>query len=319
MSGRVSRDELPFVGARSLGRALSIEDAITAIERGFAKRPIPTAPPRTVHEANGGELIVMPAWGEQGVGIKVMTVEPRNGDRGLPLLHGVFLLFDAESKEPLLAVDGAALTALRTAAVSAVATKHLAVAAAARLVIFGAGRQGGAHLEAMCAVRPIEHVAVVDPVRERAGALVARARELGKEASAEGPEAVREADLVCCCTTSTEPVLRGELLSAGCHVNAMGAYRPDMRELDAEALRRSKVIVETREAALAEAGDLLIPIERGDWAAERIYAELAAVTRGDRGRESSEEITIFKSVGVAFEDLLVASELLDRDLGDSRG
>ncbi len=308
---------LPFVDARSLGKALSIEDAIGAVERGLSRSPIPTAPPRTAHQANGGELMLMPTWGEQGVGVKVMTIEPRNGERNLPLLHGVFILFDAETKQPRVVVDGAALTALRTAAVSAVATKHLAVPAARQLVIFGAGRQGWAHLEAMCAVRPIEHVAVIDPARERAEELAERARRLGKEASVGSDKAVKDADLVCCCTTSTEPVLRGELLKAGSHVNAMGAYRPDMRELDLEALRRSKVVVETREAALAEAGDLLIPIDQGALSADCIYAELADVARGNLGRENAEEITIFKSVGVAFEDLLVASELLGKDLGDS--
>ena len=302
---------LPHVSARELEEILPVSEAIEALERAFASEERPTAPLRNNVEVPGGELLLMPATGDQGVGVKLVTLAPKNPGRGLPFLHSVYVLFSSETLEPLLTVDGAALTTLRTSAVSALATRHLARPDSSRLVLFGAGVQANAHLDAMAAVRPVDRVRVVSRSRERAERLAERARKLEMEAEVAGAEAVSEADIVCACTTSTTPVFDGRLLPGGAHVNAVGAYRPDSRELDDETIERAKIVVETREAALAEAGDLLIPIEAGLITASNISADLREVVRGAGVRTSADDVTAFKSVGIAFEDLAVAAAVLE--------
>ena len=306
---------LPHVSARELEEILPVSEAIEALERAFASEERPTAPLRNNVEVPGGELLLMPATGDQGVGVKLVTLAPKNPGRGLPFLHSVYVLFSSETLEPLLTVDGAALTTLRTSAVSALATRHLARPDSSRLVLFGAGVQANAHLDAMAAVRPVDRVRVVSRSRERAERLAERARKLEMEAEVAGAEAVSEADIVCTCTTSTTPVFDGRLLPGGAHVNAVGAYRPDSRELDDETIERAKIVVETREAALAEAGDLIIPINDGLISSSAISADLGEAVRGELVRTSPDDITVFKSVGVAFEDLAVASTLLERRPG----
>jgi ornithine cyclodeaminase/alanine dehydrogenase-like protein (mu-crystallin family) len=303
---------LQLIDAVGLGQALPMEAAIDALEAAFRAPTLPTSPLRTLVEAEGADLLMMPAVGDPGIGIKLVTVNPSNPGRGLPLIHAVYVLFGPGSTEPRAVIDGAALTALRTAAVSGLATRHLANPEAERLVIFGAGVQGQSHLLAMRAVRPVWLVTVVSRTAQRAAELADRARALDMEASVGGPEAVAKADLVCTCTTSVEPLFDGALLKAGAHVNAVGSYRPHTRELDDVAVARARIVVETRGAALAEAGDLVIPMETGVMGASAIVADLAEVVRGAAVRTSPEDITIFKSVGVAFEDLVVARAALDR-------
>lgn len=303
---------LPHVGGRELGRILPVSEAVDALARAFGAAARPETPLRSHVTVPGGELLIMPASDEAGVGIKLVTVAPENPGRGLPFLHSVYVLFSPGTLEPRLTLDGRALTALRTSAVSALATRHLARPDAARLVIFGAGVQAGAHLDAMLSVRPVERLRVVSRSPERAERLVDRARSLGLDAATAGPEAVADADLICTCTTSDTPLFDGKLLTEGVHLNAVGAYRPDSRELDDETMARAKIVVETREAALAEAGDLLIPMEAGVITASAIAADLGEVVRGASVRTSSEDVTVFKSVGVAFEDLAVAGALLEK-------
>jgi ornithine cyclodeaminase len=203
-------------------------------------------------------------------------------------------------------LDGAALTALRTAAVSGLASRFLARPDARRLVLFGAGVQAGTHLEAMMAVRPIERVLVVSRSEAPASSLVERAAALGLEADVGGPEAVRDADLICTCTTSERPLFDGAWLPEGVHVNAVGSYRPETRELDTETMRRAEVVVEERTAALAEAGELALPIGEGAIGPDQVRADLHELTNGAGVRTSPRAITVFKSVGLAFEDLAVA-------------
>lgn len=297
----------PFVDAAELARLLPISSAIDALGAMFAAQALPDAPPRAHVPVQGGELLLMPALGELGVGVKLVTVNPANPRRDLPLIHGLYVLFDPRTLAPILLVDGAALTALRTAAVSGLATRLLARSDASRLVIFGAGAQAWAHLDAMRAVRPIEQVTVVSRSREPAEALVAEAARLGLRASVGEPGAVAEADIVCTCTTSPDPVFDGASLAPGAHVNAVGAYRPDTHEVDDETVRRARIVVETRDVALSEAGDLLIPMGAGVISEADIVADLAEVARGAQVRRSSDDITLFKSVGVAIEDLAVAA------------
>src|ERR671918_460340 len=230
---------LPLIDADELARLLPMRAAIDALERAFAEPELPEAPQRTVVAVAAGELLLMPAAGSAGVGVKLVTLAPDNRGRGLPFVQAAYVLFDPDTLSPRAVLDGTALTNLRTAAVSGVATRHLAGPGASGLVIFGAGATATAHLDAMVAVRPIRSLGVVSRSRGPAEALAARGRDRGLEAAVAGAEAVAEADVVCTCTTSERPVFDGGLLAPGAHVNAIGAYRPDMRELDDVECQRS--------------------------------------------------------------------------------
>jgi ornithine cyclodeaminase len=240
-----------------------------------------------------------------------VTVTPDNPERQMPFINAVYVLFDATTQSPEAIVDGAALTALRTAAVSGLATRHLANPDAGRLVIFGAGVQARSHLDAMLAVRPLEHVTVVSRTLPGAHALVDIARERGVSADVGDAATVAEAELVCTCTTSDVPLFDGARLALGAHVNAVGSYQPTSRELDTATLLRARVVVETREAALAEAGELCIPIGEGVFGNEHVVADLTEVMHGAAVRTAVSDVTVFKSVGLAFEDLIVARAAVD--------
>jgi ornithine cyclodeaminase len=303
---------VPYLGAEDLERLLPMEAAIDALETAFGAERLPDAPPRSTVRTPDGSLLLMPASGPQGVGVKLVALTPSNAERGLPFIHAAYVLFEPGTQAPRAFLDGAALTALRTGAVSGLATRHLAPPGARRLAIFGAGVQARSHLEAMRAVRPIEEVVVISRTPDRAAVLVREAAALGLDAGVGEPADATSADLICTCTTSAEPVIDGSRLAPGAHVNAIGAYTPEMREVDTEGVRRAKVVVETREAALAEAGDLLIAIAEGAIGPEHVIADLGEVVRGAAVRTSEEDVTLFKSVGVAFEDLVVASAAVDR-------
>ncbi len=296
--------EVPYLDAAELRRLVPMAAAVDALERTFAAGDV-EVPQRSHLPVGGGELLLMPAWGPQGVGVKLVTVNPSNRAAGRPLVNGVYVLFGADSLEPVLMIDGAAVTSLRTPAVSAVATKHLSSEGARRLVVFGSGIQARGHVEAMGAVRAIESVVVV--ARSDATPFVEALRTDGFDALAGAPEDVAEADVVCTCTTSPSPLFDGALLPRGAHVNAVGAYKPQARELDDATIRRAAVYVEERAAALAEAGDLVGPIASGalDPATVRDLRELLA---GDAPRDA--DVTVFKSVGLASEDLAVAAAAL---------
>ena len=307
MSGK-----LPFVTGGELNELLPMKAAVDALDAAFAAGPLPDAPLRSRIETGTGDLLLMPAVGDAGAGVKLVTVNPSNPGRGLPLIHALYALFDPDTLQPVALFDGGALTGLRTAAVSGLATRYLARAESRTLVLFGAGVQASAHLEAMRAMRPVERVIVVSRTEKRARELAVRAEESDLEAQVADPGAVAEADLICTCTTSAEPLFDGSLVQPGVHVNAVGAFRPADRELDTETVRRGRIVVETREAALAEAGDLLIPIHEGAIGEEAILADLSQVVRGAQIRRGPEDVTVFKSVGVAFEDLAVARAAYER-------
>ncbi|MGH2730600.1 MAG: ornithine cyclodeaminase family protein [Actinomycetota bacterium] len=301
-----------YIDASELTRLLPVVEAIDVLQESFGARQLPVAPPRSHVEVEGGTLLLMPASGDEGVGVKLVTVAPSNPARGLPFINAVYVLFAAGSLEPLAIVEGNALTALRTSAVSGLATKWLARPDARHLVVFGAGTQAVAHLDAMVAVRAIDTVRVVSRTRARAEALVERALRMNINAEVARANAVADADIVCTCTTSTTPLFDGSLVPAGAHVNAVGAFEPHARELDDALIERSRIVVETRAAALAEAGDLLLPIGSGVIQESDIVADLAEVVAGAEVRRGPEDVTVFKSVGVAFEDLVVARAALDR-------
>jgi len=289
-------------------RLLRMEDVIPAMERALADfsggkvvQPVRAIVPAAEHE---GFLGLMPAYTGGALGAKLVTFYPRN--QGIPTHHATILLFKPETGEPIVSMDGRLITEVRTAAVSAVATNHLARSEASVLAIIGSGVQAASHLEALRLVRRFEEVRVWSP--RHAGDF---ARRFGVQATASAEEAVRGADVIVTATTSKTPVLSGGWLSPGVHINAVGAPRPDWRELDDETLRRARVYVDSREAALEESGDVI--------AAGRIFAELGeVVSRTKPGRGSEEEITLFKSLGLAVEDVATA-DLVYRKAADAEG
>jgi ornithine cyclodeaminase len=317
----VDRDPPAFLSDADLRAALPPEAAVAALRQGLLARaqqevdPVP----RWVLElpangpGSGNEMILMPTFGPEGAGTKLVTLARDNHRRGLPMIQGLYVLFSPGGLIPELLIDGAALTRVRTAAVSALATAHLARSDSRRLVVFGAGAQAVAHVEAMLAVVPIDVISIVGSSvgSPRAAELVANLRGTGIEARLGRPEIVAEADVVCTCTTSTTPVFDHRLLRAGAHINAIGAYRLDMCELPAALLARSLLVVETEAAALAEAGDIVQAIAAGALPGAGFARELHQVVSGDVRRESAEQVTVFKSVGLSVEDLILARAAAD--------
>jgi thiomorpholine-carboxylate dehydrogenase len=263
--------------------------ALRDLSAGKVQQPVRVVLPIGEHK---GFFAVMPAYGG-ALGAKLVTFYPNN--QGIHTHHAMILLFRPETGEPLVTMDGRLITEMRTAAVSAVATDALARADASVLAILGSGVQARSHLEALRIVRKFREVRIWSPrnAKEFAG-------QFGISAAASAEEAVRGADVIVVATSATTPVLLGQWLSPGVHINAVGATRPDWRELDDDTLRHSRIYVESREAAMKESGDVI--------AAGHVYAEIGEVVAGSkRGRESGEEITLFKSVGVAVEDIVAAS------------
>jgi ornithine cyclodeaminase/alanine dehydrogenase-like protein (mu-crystallin family) len=256
---------------------------------------------------------VMPAFlgAPKIMGAKIITVYPGNHGTSFDSHQGAVLLFDAENGSLAALLDATAITTIRTAAVSAVATRLLARADAHRLAIIGSGVQAHAHLEAMCAVRPITSLRVWSRNAEHAEALATIARErfhLDASVAPNGENAVRDAEVVCTTTSAREPVLRGAWLSPGAHVNAVGASQASARELDSAAVVRSRLYVDRRESALKEPGDILVPLQDGDIGPDHIVAEIGELLIGrGTGRRDDQEITLFKSLGLAVEDLASAS------------
>jgi ornithine cyclodeaminase/alanine dehydrogenase-like protein (mu-crystallin family) len=287
-------------------------EAIDALERAFERASDTLVPQRSHIEMDDGTLLLMPAAGPGGAGVKLVTVNPSNPERGLPLINGVYVLFEPGTLRPVAVFDGGALTGLRTAAVSGLATRYMARPDSERLVIFGAGVQATTHLDAMVSVRPIKRLTVVSRTRSRAEELLHRAREAELDASTGGPESVADADVICTCTTSSEPLFDGNLLSPGTHINAVGAFEPHARELDDATVKGARIVVEDRSAALEEAGDLVVPIRTGVVTTDSIVADLAETVGGATTRTGPGDITVFKSVGLALEDLAVAAAAVER-------
>jgi ornithine cyclodeaminase len=254
----------------------------------------------------------MPAWtqaGEPFVGCKILTVFPDNARNDRPSVYGSYLLLSGATGEPLAIMDGRALTAWRTAAASALAARFLAPPDARHLVMIGAGTLAPHLVRAHAAVRPIERVTVWNRSRGKAVSLAFALTVAGLETSvSEDLEAsIREADIVSCATLSQEPLIRGAWLKKGAHVDLVGGFTPKMREADDAAIKRARIYVDTRAGALKEAGDIVIPLRRKLIAKEDIQADLFDLCRtGKKGRRRATEITLFKSVGTALEDLATA-------------
>nr|WP_248843572.1 ornithine cyclodeaminase family protein [Streptomyces virginiae] len=287
-------------------------DALAAALRGGLDPE--SCPPRSaIAVPGGGELLLMPAASGAYAGVKIAGVAPGNPDRGLPRITGSYLLLDGPTLRPLALLDGAALTTLRTPAVSALALRYLAPAGRPlRMVLFGSGPQAYGHLEAVLAVRELAEVVVVARDPGRAAELAAHARTLGPAARTGTAGEVAGADLVICCTTAREPLFDGRLVGPGATVVAVGSHEPTARETDTALVRRAAVYVESRAAALREAGDLLVPEAEGAIGPGHITATLADLVGGRipaGGGQSCPQL--FKSVGMAWEDLAVAVALVE--------
>jgi ornithine cyclodeaminase/alanine dehydrogenase-like protein (mu-crystallin family) len=311
---------LRFLSARDVARALPMRDAVEAMKEAFRQISAgeAVAPPRThiAVESPPGDALFMPAYvpATGKMGLKIVTLFGDNAARGLPRIQALMIVLDAITGSPLAVMDGTSLTAIRTGAASGAATDLLARPDATVVAIFGAGPQAKTQLEAVCAVRPIRRAMIFDPGTERAEALATEmAPRLGIPVlAARSPaEALAGADIVCAATTSVEPVFADHDVAPGTHINAVGSYKPTVREIPAETVRRARVVVDHRPAALAEAGDIIIPMKQGLIEKDHICAELGEIVAGlKKGRESTQQVTLFKSVGVAVQDIAAANRIL---------
>jgi alanine dehydrogenase len=254
-----------------------------------------------------GMIGLMPGFLAQptSLGLKVVSIFPGNHGTGYDSHQGVVMLFDPAHGSPIAIIDASSITAIRTAAVSAVATRALAREDAGDLALLGAGVQATTHLAAMRAVRPIRRVRVWSRDRDRAQRFADA--NPGVEIAPTAQTAVAGADLICTTTAAHHPILEGAWLGPGCHINAVGACFATARELDTAAVVRARLIVDSRQSALAEAGDFLIPRAEGRIGDDHLAGELGDVLLGRvTGRRSDDEVTLFKSLGIAIEDLAAA-------------
>jgi ornithine cyclodeaminase/alanine dehydrogenase-like protein (mu-crystallin family) len=309
-----------FVGAAEIDALLDYTSLVNALREAFASEVV--APVRHHHEiARPGAdavLILMPAWhaAPSGyIGVKAVSVFPDNASRAKPSVMGTYLLMAGDSGEPLAAFDGKTLTLWRTAAASALAASYLARTDATRLTMVGAGALAPRIIAAHAAIRPIREVTIWNRTPETARRLAASLDRPGLSvmATEDLKAAVRGADIVSAATLSAEPLVRGAWLKPGAHVDLVGAYNPLMRESDDEAIRRSRVFVDTRGGALKEAGDIVQALTAGVLRETDMAGDLSDLCDGRvEGRRSTDEITLFKSVGTAIEDLAAAVLVWER-------
>lgn len=304
------------VSAAEIDRVLTFPDLVAALDAAF--RADVVVPVRHHHEiekpgAATATNLLMPAWTREAsgnfLGVKVVNVFPDNGAKGLPSIHGTYLLMSGETGETLAAIDGTRLTAWRTAAASALAARHLAHPDAARMVMVGAGALSPFLIRAHAAVRPIRQVEIWNRNADRAAAVVADVRGFGIDAvvTTDLETSVRKADIVSCATLSRDPLVLGHWLKPGAHLDLVGAYNPAMRESDDEAMRRARLFVDTRAGALKEGGDIVQPLRAGIIREEKVEADLFELCRETfRMARKPDDITLFKSVGTAIEDLAAA-------------
>lgn len=306
--------------ADDVRKALPMRDAIQAMKSAYASLsdgravvPLRTRLPVPPHE---GLSLFMPAYVQadtsEALAVKIVSLFPGNPGRGLAFIQAAVLVLEADTGRALALLEGSSLTAIRTGAGSGAAIDLLSRPESQTLMVFGAGVQGRTQTEAACTVRAIETVWVYDASAEQS-------KKFAAEMSGRGPiphdvrvaesatQAVKDADIICTATTSNTPVFADRDLKRGAHVSAVGSYTPEMQEVPAETIQRARVVVDSRSATLAETGDLLKPIQAGLITESHIYAELGEIVLGRKaGRQSEEEITYFKSVGVAVQDAMAA-------------
>jgi ornithine cyclodeaminase len=317
-------------------RSISMREAVEAVKRAFSELSMgrADAPLRITlwRQERDGVTLVMPGYlrgylnDSESLAVKVVSVHNGNAERNLPLIHAIVNVIDPATGQVVAVMEGGYLTSLRTGAASGAATDLLARRDAEVAAIFGAGAQARAQAIAVAAVRPIKRMWIYSRRREQVAEMIVEiGPRLGPSIellAADTPsQAVREALVVCAATTSSTPVFDGAELRPGAHVNGVGSYKPEMQEIDCVTLRRaSKIVVDSREAAMAEAGDLIAAIERGGIQPSDIYAEIGEIAAGLKpGRQDDDEITYFKSVGNAAQDVAVAQAIYQRSLQENLG
>lgn len=312
--------------ATELRDLLDWPSLITAIEAMFREGcKMPTRHHHSV-DVPGSEtatLLLMPAWVPgRYIGVKLVDIFPGNARTGLPSVNAIYTLFAGDTGQALCLLNGDELTARRTAAASALAARYLARKDAATILVVGTGRVADNLARVHAAERPGARLAIWGRNADKAGALVAQLRDEGIAASVatDLAAAASTADIVSCATLSEQPLIRGAWLRPGTHLDLVGGFTPTRREADDEAVRRASVFVDTRAGAGTEAGDIVEPMRKGVLAADGIRADLFELARGAHpGRQGDQEITLFKSVGAALEDLAAAALAYERLTGAAAG
>jgi alanine dehydrogenase len=308
-----------ILDAEKVAALLPYDQLIDALGKAFAADVV--VPQRSHHNVpvpggNDGTLLLMPAWQQGcGMGVKIVTVFPDNSNHDYPAVFASYFLLSAETGVPVAVLDGTELTVRRTAAASALASTYLSREDSKRLLMVGTGNLAPHLVAAHATARPIEEVVIWGRRREKASKLAARFVKSSFSVSVADDleSAVPAADIISCATLATEPLIRGAWLKGGQHLDLVGAFKPDMREADSDAVRRASVYVDTRAGALVEAGEIVQGIASGSIDEDDICGELSQLASGTiRGRESTDAITLFKSVGTALEDL-AAAELAMRN------
>jgi ornithine cyclodeaminase len=307
---------IPYLDAAQLAAALPYPVLIAALRDAFcAGAEAPRRHVHTISPANDAVLLLMPVWQpERHTGVKLVTVAPRNPALNLPTVHSIFMLFDSATGAPVCQMDGEELTLRRTAAASALASSYLSRPDSSRLLLVGTGSLAPCMAAAHCAARPIRSITVWGRSPEKAARTARLLRQELRDAgiditvAADLETAAGNADIISCATTSTHPILRADWVQPGAHVDLVGGFRPNMREADDALVGAAEVFVDTYAGALAEAGDLLQPMAAGCLAREDIRGELADLcAQRCPGRADASQITLFKSVGTALEDLCGAN------------
>jgi alanine dehydrogenase len=309
-----------IIGPSEVVAALDFSSLVETLRQMFRSGcDVPLRHHHTIAAPDGGPdatLLLMPAWqAGRHIGIKLVTVFPGNAAVGMPSVMGAYLLLDGKTGEPMALLDGPALTARRTAAASALAASYLARSDCERLLMVGTGALAPHLVEAHATVRPIRNVLIWGRDQDKAARLAQRLdrRTLKVAATDDLEAAVRGAHIVSCATLSKEPIIRGAWLPLGVHVDLVGGFTPAMREADDEAVRRARVFVDTRAGAGTEAGDIVQPLRSGVLREDDIAGDLFELSRGGcAGRRFHDQITLFKSVGTALEDLAAAQLALER-------
>ncbi len=305
-------------GPAAVAEALTYPRLIMALRRAFSE-PVSAMPRQvsTVDPTRGSLLLTMPAWRREAGAVKIVTYLPDNPARhGQPTVQGVVVLFDGDTGAPLAVADGSEITLRRTAAASALAADYLAAPDADSLFMIGTGALAPCLVQAHATVRPLRRVELwgrsIEKARALASALSAAHPDLSIEAVADPAASAARCAIVSCATGAARPVLKGAWLGAGAHVDLVGSFSPTMREADDDVVRGARIVVDSREGALSEAGDLIAPLHSGVIDASNIVGDLADLCSGRiAGRTSASQTTVFKSVGVALEDLVAAQLLME--------
>jgi len=296
---------LPYLDADQLFRLVPLADALDALRTCFAASPSHV---ERVHcRAGGGEFLVMPAAAGDAAGVKLVGIQPANPARGLPIIQGVYVLFDMRVGLPVALLDGAALTTLRTPMISALATDALARDDVRTVGIIGTGPQAVAHLHAMRVVRPdVDKVVVAGRTPANVARVVDELVAAGESATAAGYAEAAACDIVCAATRADGALFGLADVRPGAHINLVGSYRLDLREVSADLIAAATVAVDDRAAARAEAGDLHMAVEEEAWSWDQVAGDLTDLASGRLRRTAPDEITLFKSVGLAVQDLAIA-------------